>query len=156
MRKYVVLIFVNILLATLQLSFFSKLLGNGYAPDLILAFAFAFAFLDMNEEAYFSAFAGGLFLDLLGFNIVGSSSVLYVGSVVLFLVVQKFISKGMLVKILGFLVFSYFLSTIRSDVNILVQIFGSCLSLFFAFLFYSVLQNLVVYFKKTGYNINRI
>ncbi len=156
MKKYIIIIATTLMLALLQLSFFSELLGNGLSPDLLLAFAFALLFLDLKEEAYFAGFIGGLFLDLLGFSIVGSSSVLYVCSLVLFSVIQRFVSKGWFTKALGFLLFSYLLSSLKSDVMPWTQLSGSILSLVVNTLFVSFVKKFMVYFRKTGYNINKI
>lgn len=156
MKKYLTIVFTTLILALLQLSFFSELLGNGLAPDLLLAFCFALLFLGLKEEALFAGFVGGLFLDLLGFSIVGSSAVLYVASLVLYSVMERFVSRGWLTKALGFLFFSYMISSLKSDVVFAMQSFGSLFSLFVNVLFTSMVKRIMSYFGRTGYNINKL
>jgi len=76
MKKYAIILLINIVLALLQLSFFSELLGVNFMPNFILAFSFAFLISDKFELSMFCAFTGGLFLDLFGVSTLGFSSLI--------------------------------------------------------------------------------
>lgn len=82
MRKIILLIVVNIILVALQQSFIPEWIG--LHVNLVLAFAMSFFVMEKSKTALVSAFIGGLVLDLLGFGIVGKSSLVFVLVILIF------------------------------------------------------------------------
>ena len=104
MKKALLLLFINLILVLLQISFFGELLPSVYVPNLILSFSFAILFADLSDASYMSAFIGGLMLDLLTFGIIGVSSLTFVGFLFLFSFVRRYVSKNVLTNSLGVVV----------------------------------------------------
>lgn len=90
MRKSLIIILItNIVLVLFQTSFFNILFGD-YSPNLIMAFAFAVVFTLKGEYKYLSGFIGGLFFDLLTFNIIGLTSVILILTMIMSYIIKKF------------------------------------------------------------------
>jgi len=93
-KRFFILLFINLILVLFQL-------GTSFVPNLVLAFSFALVFSNLGNTGKMSAFLGGLFLDLLGFNIVGFSPVIIVGCMIMYDFVRRNISKGILINALA-------------------------------------------------------
>lgn len=100
--KIFLVILINIVFGVIQTSFFSGLVNNLFVPNLILILAFSLMYKDLNELSLMSAFVGGLILDLLGFNIIGLSSLAMVGSLYLFSIIRRHVSKSWFTNLLVF------------------------------------------------------
>ncbi|KKS21866.1 MAG: hypothetical protein UU80_C0018G0002 [candidate division WWE3 bacterium GW2011_GWA1_41_8] len=94
MKKYISLSFINIVLVLLQTSFLFEFFGSAANPNIVLAFSFSLLFLGRKEEALFSAFVGGLLLDLSGFTIPGLSPLIFLSSIYLGIFIRKYIFKN--------------------------------------------------------------
>jgi cell shape-determining protein MreD len=151
MKRFFVLLFVNLILALLQLSFFGKAFGSGSTPNLVLALAFALTLAGLGGAGKMSAFLGGLMLDLLGFNIIGISSIVLVGSMIMYDFVRKNVSRNLVMNAI-----SVFLSTMIYDklLGSSVGIFGSIMTLVFCGIFYLLVENASGYFLRSGYKIS--
>ncbi len=91
MRKYLFITIINLVIILLQESFSWEFFGQTMNPSFIIAISFAFLMIDDHPGALFSAFIGGLWLDLVGVGIVGLSSF----ALVLLLAVSLWIKKSM-------------------------------------------------------------
>ncbi len=94
MKKYVILSMINIVLVLFQLSFFPKLVGNALAPNLVLAFAFTFLLYGGLGFALFTAFFGGLLVDLLSFSHIGVSPLILCLLLMLTKIVRKHLIRN--------------------------------------------------------------
>jgi len=108
MRSFLVLFFLNIVLALFQTTLFPEILNTVYVPNFVLALCFSFFMMERTNLALKSAYIGGLMLDFLMYTIPGLSA-LYLVLVILVLVfVRKFvfggiISSGLLLFLSAFL-----------------------------------------------------
>jgi len=80
MRKNIIITFVCLVFVIFQESFMLEFFGSALNPNLIIALAFSFMFIDDTKRAMFTALIGGLFLDFLGVSIVGLSSFILIVS----------------------------------------------------------------------------
>ena len=113
MKHYIFIILINIILGTLQISFFYRIFGGSLNPNLVAAFAFSLFFsgalafqAKRAERAYLSALVGGIFLDLMGFGTVGASSFILITCLLLAFYVKKYIFKGWATQILSLFITS--------------------------------------------------
>lgn len=104
MRNIVILIFLNTTIILVQNSFLSVLLPPTYVPNLLLALSFTFTLYDKDTVAYMSALIGGMLFDLLTFNIVGETSLIFVASLFLFSQYRRYFSKTVFSSLLGVLI----------------------------------------------------
>ncbi|HLC93811.1 MAG TPA: hypothetical protein VJG85_02225 [Patescibacteria group bacterium] len=107
MKKYLVIFFVNIVLVLFQNSFLFVFLGGEANPNLILAFAFSLLLLDKSEEALFSAFVGGLLIDLLGFTMPGLSSLVFLLAIYIGLFIKKYLFKSWVLQLIVLMLSTY-------------------------------------------------
>jgi len=91
MKKYLFITIFNLVAVLLQESFSWEFFGQAINPSFIVAISFAFLMVDDHPGAMFSAFIGGLWLDLVGVGIVGMSTF----ALVLLLVLAMWIKKSM-------------------------------------------------------------
>lgn len=156
--KIVLVVLINIIFSLIQTSFFSNLVGSVFVPNIVFIFAFSLMFWDLKKLSLMSAFVGGLFLDLLGFNIVGLSSLIMVGSLNLFFIVRRHFSKGWVVNLLFFslslVLYDYILGNL---VNIgLKEYTGFILAMVvIAVFFIMVIKRFLNYLHKIGIDLNK-
>jgi len=93
MRKYILLIILNIIVVLLQSSFLGELFDYSYIPDFVLVFSFAFLLDDQKELALGNAFIGGIVLDLLNLKVFGVYASVLVVLIGLVYVLQKLLVK---------------------------------------------------------------
>lgn len=96
---------ITLLLGLLQTNFFDILLKFP-VPIIIFTFSLALLSLDGLERSYFSAFVGGLFLDLLGDGLLGRTSFIFVFFLLLVFFIKKYIFDSLLLYVLACIVFS--------------------------------------------------
>ncbi|MFC1756054.1 hypothetical protein ACFLZK_01560 [Patescibacteria group bacterium] len=89
MRKSIAIIIICLVFVIFQESFMLEFFGGAINPNLIIALAFSFMFIDDYRTAMFTALVGGIFLDFLGVGIIGLSSFL----LILFLLFSRWIKK---------------------------------------------------------------
>lgn len=154
--KVIFIVFFNLILSLLQTSFFGELVGNVFVPNLILAFSFALMFKDLKNLSLMSAFIGGLIIDFLSFNIVGISPLVLVGSLYIFSIVRRHLSKdwpvSFLVHSLSLFVYDLLLGNLKPIMYkkyliFLVLMFGVSL------LFYTLVVGVANYLRRIGISI---
>ena len=96
---------ITLFLSLLQTNFLNILLKFP-VPVLIFTFSLALLSLDGLERAYFSAFVGGLFLDLLGDGLLGPSSAFLVLFLLLVFFIKKYIFDSLFLYVFACIVFS--------------------------------------------------
>jgi rod shape-determining protein MreD len=93
-KNYLVITIFLFILVLFQTSFFSEIFGRFLNPNLVIALVFAYLVMDKAQEAFFSAFVGGLLLDISGNTIVGLSSLILVSIIIFTLLAKKLVQKG--------------------------------------------------------------
>jgi len=156
MKKALLLLFINLILVLLQISFFGELLPSVYVPNLILSFSFAILFADLSDASYMSAFIGGLMLDLLTFGIIGVSSLTFVGFLFLFSFVRRYVSKNVLTNSLGVVVlqsiYVWFILGFKA-IGISKLLISGVVTLLAVFMFQFILKGFLDYLGRSGYKI---
>ena len=157
MKKFFILFFVNLVLVLLQLSFFGELFSGSFVPNLVLALAFALAFSELADFGKMSALAGGLLLDLLGFNIIGFSPTVIISCLIIYDLIRRNVSKNVIlssfVVIISSLVYDKLLGI--SPTFFAPQAIKSALVTFAAWgIFYLLTSNISTYLAKSGYKIS--
>ena len=99
MRKYLLITILGLVLTLLQESFTWEFFGAAINPNLILAMCFAFLLADDRRGALYSAFIGGLWLDLTGVGIVGLSSFVLVLLLVIASWIRNTLFKGVWIQV---------------------------------------------------------
>jgi len=94
MRKYLFITVLNLIIILIQESFSWEFFGNALNPNFIIAICFAFIIIDDHQGALYSAFIGGLWLDLAGVGVVGLSSFTLVFLLALAIWVKRVLFKG--------------------------------------------------------------
>lgn len=94
MRKYLLITTLNLILVLVQGSFIWEFFGSLLNPNLIIALCFAFLLIDDHQAAMFSAFIGGLWLDLAGTGVIGLSSVVLLVLVSSAMWIRRTLFKG--------------------------------------------------------------
>lgn len=103
MKKFVMLVALNLIFVLLQTAFFPELVGQVWTPNLFVAFGLALALLNYEEDSLLSGVIGGVLYDLLTLSTIGFSSfVLSLLLVFLFYVKQHVFKSLYLSFILGF------------------------------------------------------
>jgi cell shape-determining protein MreD len=82
MKKILILIVSNLILALMQLSFFPNLIS--VQINLVLALSMAFFMIGSNKASIQSAFVGGLILDLFGIDVIGISPLVFILFIMIF------------------------------------------------------------------------
>lgn len=157
MKRFVGLLFVNLILVLLQLSFFGELFDGSFVPNLVLALAFAFIFCDLGEMGKTSAFLGGVFLDLLGFNIIGFSPITIISCILIYDLIRRNMSGNIAVSAL-----TLFLATLIYDkiMGFSPRLFaseaviGAMFTLGICGIFYVLVSNFSSYLARSGYKIS--
>lgn len=106
MRKYVVIVILNIVFVIFNQSFLNEFLGADLSPIFVLAISYAYFFSDKTNLAYFSALFGGLILDLQGFEIIGIFSTMFVLFILISSLIKKYLFKALLIHVLFLFVFN--------------------------------------------------
>jgi len=104
-KTYLKFFAIMLFLGLLQTNFLAILLKFP-APILIFTFSLALLSLDGLERAYFSAFVGGLFLDLLGEGLLGWTSTIFMLFLLLVFFIKKYIFDSLFLYILACVAFS--------------------------------------------------
>jgi len=101
LKNILILTGITLLLVLLQGSLFQTLFGARYNPNLIIALSFTFFYAGKDELAQITGFVGGLFLDVLGFSIIGISPLLIVGFLLIFSFVRRHLTRGWVLNLFG-------------------------------------------------------
>jgi len=104
-KIYLKFLAIVLLLSLLQTNFFDILLKFP-VPILVFTFSLALLSLDGLECAYFSAFIGGLFLDLLGDGLLGRTSTIFTLFLLLIFYIKKYIFDSLFLYVFACIVFS--------------------------------------------------
>lgn len=157
MKRVIFLIFINIVLVLFQSSMFSELFGVASNPNLVLAFAFALYFLDLDDMGIISAFIGGIWLDLFGFSIVGISSVTMVGSLLFFIYVKRYLFRGFASNIVSVIVSqSVYLLFLNGNVlNFSQYLKSGFYTTLSAIVIYYIFRKFSRYFFPSGYRFSK-
>jgi len=99
-KKYLVLVFVSFIGVILQTSLFLEIFGPKVNPNIVFALGFAFLFSNKQKYALRTALVSGVLLDLLSFNVVGTTSLFMIFSFYASKFIQEKFFKG-----IGVLVF---------------------------------------------------
>jgi hypothetical protein len=94
MRKYVLLILLNIVLALVQTAFLPSFLGAKATPNLVFALGFALLLNAQTELALFSILIGGLFVDFFVIDIIGLSAFLGTASLYSVYLLRNYFFRG--------------------------------------------------------------
>lgn len=141
MKKILLLLFINFILALFQSSFFFEIFGSISAPNLILAFSISLIALNRTNTSLQSAFVGGLLLDLFTFNVIGSSSVLIIALIYISLYIQNYLFRGLYISILSLFVSSILYNlfiTFNFNQNVFQLIYGGILTCIFGLIFFYI------------------
>lgn len=143
MKRFFVLLIINIVLVMLQNSFFAELFGANSNPNLVLAFAFGLFFLDREDFYLMSGFLGGVLLDLFGFSIVGLSALVITGTLILFSYIRRYLFKGWLSNIvLVFVAQITYIALLSGSMSVTKPTFFSGIStMLISVVFYIITQN---------------
>lgn len=157
MKRFFAILFINLLLVLLQLSFFGELFGVGFLPNLVLALAISLVLNDSNDMALLSGFLGGLLLDLLGFNIVGVSSLSITVLSGILILIRRSVSKSWIVNI-AYVIFAALIYD-RAAGNSESFFSSSALSASFVTLgvsviLYFAMRGILDYLKRSGYKVD--
>lgn len=154
MKKILYLFLINLVLVLFQTSFFSEIFGINLNPNLILAFGFAFMFVNQEEEGRTSLLIGGILLDLLSFSTVGLSSLTMLVLFELSILVRKYLARGILTQLLVI-----FVSTILYSVTTGIKyphlaeyaplLWLSFFTTLFSLVFYLIEDNLLRLFTRS-------
>lgn len=106
MRKYLLITIFILLTVLIQDSFSLEFLGPALNPNLVLALSFAFLLVEDRQSALYSAFIGGLWIDLLGVGIVGLSSFIFVLMIIIASWVRRRLISGLWVQMVLITVFT--------------------------------------------------
>ncbi len=99
MRKYLIIIFINLLLVFVQESFFLEFFGTVFNPHLVTSLGFSFILLEDDHNGLASMFIGGLLLDLLGTGVIGLSSLVLIVMLLISMLVRKTFFRGLITQI---------------------------------------------------------
>lgn len=157
MKKFLIIVFVNILLVLLQTAFLRELVGASATPNLVLAFSFSLFFMDLENLSLMSAFVGGLLLDLFGFSIVGLTPLVITGSLVLVTFVKRYLFRGWISNLLlVFLAQLIYLGVISGAFSLdSTALYSSTTTLFLSLAFYLINQNFTWFFDQRGYRFSK-
>lgn len=153
MRKFLILLIINIFLVLVQGSFLRELVGPALTPNLIIAFAFSLFFAEREDLALISAFMGGLLLDLLGFSIVGISPLLIIAGLIFYKFVKQYLFKGWFTNVaLVFLTQIMYVNILSGFSQPKSELIYTGLStLVFSILLLLANEKVLNLFKKSGY-----
>jgi rod shape-determining protein MreD len=115
MNRYILVIVTNIFIALFQTSFLNELLGPSLNFNLLLAFSFSLLLLNEDDLSLFSAFTGGLMLDMLSFNIIGSYTIVFILALYISYLIKRYFINNF--------AFQLFLTFIFSIVFKMFQLF---------------------------------
>ncbi len=155
MKKYLPIILIVLFLAILQSSFFLELLGSELNPNLVLALAFAFVIPGNKNTAFFIAFTGGIFLDLLGAGVIGLSSLVLVSSVLFSSFAKNYLTKGNFPFSVTLIFFSLASSSVQLGylaINF-KSLFSAILTLAISFILYWLFTRFSNLVEKSEYKI---
>lgn len=144
MKRIVFLVTINLILALFQSSFFPQLFGVYYNVNLIFAFAYAFLASNKIKEALISILIGGLILDLLGFSIVGFTSLILTVLLYLAIFIRKYVFKSWVLQVVLVVLadYGYRLILKYPRVEITFDLFlGTVFTVLFTLLFYFLLKS---------------
>jgi hypothetical protein len=94
MKKILILIFINIIIGLLQVSFFPTLFGSKILINWILAFGLSWLLVYAPVTALKSVFIGGLVLDILLGTRLGLSSLIMTSGVYSLILVRSYLFRG--------------------------------------------------------------
>ena len=143
MRKYLLVVGANIVLALVQTSFLYNLLPLKYYPNLVFSFGYSFILLGFIDYGFVSLISGGLFLDFAGVSLTGLSSILFTFLSYLGTLVRRFFTNILWVQFLFFflvnILYLYIINYPLMTFDYFVSAFVSCIFLGF---FYWLLKRL--------------
>lgn len=144
-KKYFTLSLLIFTLVLFQTSFFPVFFEKGLNPVLVISLIFALFLLDRTKYALFSAFIGGVLLDILGFTLLGSSSLVFVLCIMATILIRKYVLKNAISQsilcISSVLIYSVFI-TYPNKLPIENVVYGSILTLLISYVFYYLLSRL--------------
>ncbi len=149
MRRYFLVFTITFILSLLQTSFLSELMGSEATPNLILSLAFALLIAEQFDLSMFSAVAGGIFLDLSGYTLIGINVVLSVFMVMIVYLIRKYVFKNFY-----FQVFMVFLASVLYDMFIFENGFRVRLNALFFLLMYLSVQYTFLRDLRSEYKVN--
>ena len=162
MNRYLIILIANILLSLFQTSFLNELFGTYLNFNLILAFSFSFLLLDEDELSVFSAFTGGLMLDMLSLGFVGSYAMFLTISLYISYLVKRYIFKSFVFQLILVFIFSVLYKSFMFYLNgggivviniyLLISHLGTT---FFASVFYLLNSYIKERFLKHEYRLNK-
>lgn len=152
MKRILGFVIINLIFVLIQESFLSNLFGT-FTPNLVLALAFSFIFLNLTEVGFMNAFIGGILLDLFGFETVGISSLIFITSLMVFLFARKYLFRGLVFSLFSSFVINtsyiFIISGFVASSKLLIN--GSISTAFFTLIFYFSIRNFSQLFKKPEY-----
>lgn len=154
MKRVIAFIIINLILVLIQESFLGNLLGT-FTPNLVLAFAFSFLILNLDDIGFMNAFIGGVLLDLFGFETIGLSSLVFVGSLMMYFFIRKYLFRGWIFTIFSSFVvnilYLYVVSGFSASSRLLIN--SSASTALFAMFFFFSIRNLSGYFDNSEYRL---
>lgn len=154
---YTAIFLANVFLVLGQNSFFNELLGNYLNPNLVLAFAFSILMIRDSEYSFFSAFLGGLFIDLSSMGILGISPVFFTFVILISYIIRKYFSRVPVLHMTLFFVYAVFykyLMNFGGDFDLLKSLAGSGTSIIAVGLFYLLNRYLALRYSSGEYKVN--
>lgn len=142
-KKHLLLTFTLVILGLFQTSFLFELFGE-VNPNIILALVFAFLYASKTEDALFSAFVGGLIIDLMTSNILGISSLALVVFTLAAGLVRKYAASNMFSQSIMCISTALLYSVVTNfnvKLNFSGVLFSSTLTLLVSIVIYLVVNN---------------
>ena len=140
--KKLVYILMLLILSLIEKSFLGELFG-AFSPNLILALAFALGSSQKYDLALFTAFFGGLFVDLASFNIFGLTTFTYTVGLFLSSLIKKYVFKGLhaqfFMLFLVYLTYQVVLTYVTRSHLFVLNFFAGFVSTFILYLSFYIL-----------------
>lgn len=153
-KDYFKLFLITLLLVLFQTNFLDIFLKEA-VPILVFVYPLAFLYLGETKKAYYSAFIGGLLLDLAGSYVLGQNSLVFLSFLLVAYYVKTHFLENFLLPLLFTVLFSmgWCFINMRGSLNLCFNPFFVLLNFLGFLIFYLILKkynsnNLISTFRK--------